>query len=221
MAEVNSRFSITRFKQAIAKQRGFSRGYLFDIDITLAQNVPNRITFPINLTSYQCRSVQLPSFTLETTQVSYMAATASLPGKRTYDPLTLSFYNTNSEELHEKFILWQNRIRGFDGGRGGDAQVSVTSSLPSVGDILDPIGAVRRQAEAVVNQTVTGGTSPSYTALIELRHYREDERRIASYKLQNAFPTMISGMSYSQDSDGEFQTFDVTFAYQYMEYQKL
>lgn len=172
-------FPINSFKQTIQTKYGLSRGYLFELSIIHEKMIgPNGD----KTIQYQCRSAQLPSYTIETSQISCMGMTGNIPGKRTYEPITLTFYQVNADSVRKKFLQWQQDLRSFDAN-------------------------VRTPA----NPT---------DATILLMQYDETGLSPATYKLNHAFPTSVSGLNFSNDNDAEFQTFDVTFAYLFMEYQE-
>lgn len=173
-------FSIDEFRTALQTP---ARGHLFQCVITPPDIFTDDSLFPVDHV-YLCKSVTLPSSTIEPVELAYYGRSVRLPGKRTYQPVTLTFFNHENYQLRGCFELWSN--------------------------ILNELQYNVRSDEVI-----------SYYGTIDLTHFSTQGEKIAMYTLYNAFPTSVSGLSFSYDGDGEIQTFDVEFTFNWYSFAQL
>lgn len=178
-------FSVDDFKAAIGTP---ARSHSFRCTITAPSIVTSHFTPDA---SYLCKATTLPSATVETTELSYFSRAVKIPGKRTYAPITLTFYASENYELRGGFEKWSSALNAY-----ADNQRSTNPFFSTINLVHYSIGV-----QPVNNPTTNQVTYPSIV--------------LATYTLKDAFPTTVSGLQFNYDSDAEIQTFDVEFQYQY------
>lgn len=178
-------FSIEKFKSAIGTP---ARSHLFRCTVTPA--AAGLLPYFNADASFLCKAVTLPSATVETTELSYFSRAVKIPSRRTYAPITLTFYLSEDYKLRAGFEQWSNALNAYDENQRG--------TLPFYGTItLVHYSSVATSPDAAKNEDANIPT-------------------LATYTLQSAFPTTVSGLQFSYDNDAEIQTFDVEFQYQYL-----
>jgi hypothetical protein len=180
-------FSINQFKASVAAAGGLSRGVFYDCQITF-QNEPLFDQTQLLL----CKAANLPAAQLDFTDLKYFTRSVKVPAARQFQPITLSFYNTQNYDVRNVFLVWLSLYN--------------TS-----------ISNVRNAGENYRNGQVSTDVFPynpnGNYATIELtsRDLHHDVR--GTYTFFNAFPTSIGGLNYSYENDAQVQTYDVEFQY--------
>lgn len=190
MADI-ARFSVSKFKELIAKEGSLSRGVWFNCTITHPN--PN---FQFDEShSFLCKAANLPTTQLDVTELKYFTRSVKIPAAKQYAPITLTFYNTNSYTLRNQFLKW---ISVFN---------TPVSNLRNAID-LDDAG------QSTVTIPFTTDVSENYAKIVLIPH-NEKHEEMAAYRFSYAFPTSVSGLQYSYENDSQVQTYDVEFQYLY------
>ncbi len=197
-------FSISEFKSRITSAGGFARGHLFRCVVSLP-NVPEiqRAASADTLT-VMCKSTEAPSFTVGVNELHYMTRVVPTPGSRTYSPFSATFFATNDYAAYRSLAIWQKLIASVHDNQRGLLEKTRVGQSPEVDDVF---GA-------------TTGPQSLY-ADITLDHYVSDAgsfHPVATYQLFNAFPTAISGLSFSHDDAETVRDFKVDFSYSHFDY---
>jgi len=182
-----SRFSITRFKEAVAKEGGLSRGVFFDCSITLSS--PEYKDFFSEDSLRLCKAANMPAAQLDTTEVKYFTRSVKIPASRQFSPLTLTFYNTESYVMRDQFLIWLSFFN------------SPVSNVRGAQDVK------LRQGDVKTTQALV-----SYANII-LTPRNQKHAETGRYHFYSAFPTSVGAVSYSYENDGQFHTYDVEFQY--------
>ena len=183
--------NINDFKNSL---RGGVRPNLFNVQI----NFPNIIgnteglgsgsTSLEGLSSFLCRSAALPASTQGLIEVPFRGRFLKIPGDRTFEAWTATFYNTKDFNLRRAFELWINAANKTDENVG----------------TLD-FGAI-------------GGTGSYFSDLVVQQKAKNDKDFILrEYHLIGAWPTNVSAINLAYDSNDQIEEFDVEFQYQYMD----
>lgn len=110
-------FSINQFREQVNARGGFARSHVYICKVIhpLFKNYEKDKDFLF------CRSVALPSFSVNTEEIKFFTRSIKFPGARTaFEPARLTFYNTNDFKLRKKFELWNNLLNAFYANvRGG------------------------------------------------------------------------------------------------------
>lgn len=185
-------FSIDRFMGALKVP---ARSHLFRCKI-IPQN-STVLSYFDDDAPYLCKAVTLPSATVETTELSYFSRAVKIPSRRTYAPITLTFYLSENYKLRKGFDTWTNVLNAYEGNQQS----------------ANLYGKIQLTHYSSVDQATADST-----ALTDRNFKNEntsDAVELAVYTLHDAFPTTINGLQFNYDSDAEIQTFDVEFQYQY------
>lgn len=237
----NGNFNISRFKSQIQSRGGLTRGIFFECFITSLSGVP-ALQFKIDDTIV-CKAVNLPTDTLDVAEIRYFTRAVRIPAARQFSPITLTFYNTINHDLRDKFIQWINlfnasksNIRGAYevGDNAGPANVSygnlfTTLELTSFNndgklelkDLLNVgINTAISAAETVVSRiNPILGSAGNQIGSKYMRQVESHNPPLVTHRYYQAYPVSISGLQFSQDDDGAYQTYDVEFQYLYSQIQ--
>ncbi len=182
-----SRFSISKFKEVVAKEGGLSRGVFFDCLITL----PDLPTFFDENSLSLCKAANMPAAQLDTAEVKYFTRSVKIPASRQFSPVTLTFYNTESYRARDQFLTWLSLFN------------SPVSNVRGAQDV--------KLSKADVKTSGTG--LPLQYADIILTPRNQKHAETGRYHFYSAFPTSVGAVSYSYENDGQFHTYDVEFQY--------
>lgn len=218
-------FNLTSFKSQLIQEGGLSRGYYFECMISLP-GPPSEINRTATLL---CRAATLPSMVVEVNTTKFYGKEVRYPGARTNGSFTLTFFNTYSYSVRNRFIRWQEALRSFDTNIQQDADpapyLNTDMTLLHYSDVSSILPTlVRPRAAGSSAQNVLG--SDEQISLRDVEIMAEDnsvlnkfpEHLLAgTYKLEKIFPSNISPLTFAYDND-EFQTFDVEFQYLNMQF---
>jgi len=170
--------------------RGGVRPNLFNVVI----NFPGEIVTAVggntlqDQSSFLCRSAQLPASTQGLIEVPFRGRFLKIPGDRTFEAWTATFYNTKDFNLRKAFELWINAGNKTDENIG-------TLDFGAIG------GNGNYFCDMIVQQKAKDATTDV------LREYR----------LVGAWPTNVGAINLAYDSNDQIEEFDVEFQYQYMD----
>lgn len=108
-------FSIERFKSAVGTP---ARSHLFRCTV-IPENTGVSPYF--SATPYLCKAVTLPSATVETTELFYFSRAVKIPSRRTYAPLTLTFFHSEDYKIRAGFELWSGVLNAYEENQRGTA----------------------------------------------------------------------------------------------------
>jgi len=216
-------FSINDFKHQLNKAGGFARGHLFKCWV-YPPAIPELQTFRKYQSRYlTCKSAKLPSFRLNTTKLHYMTHEVPVPGSRTNDPFTVTFYGVNDYNAYEFFTTWQKLINSPESNTRGvyDGRKKIedpSKELPvHDGDGQLIYGDIRLEH---FSPESSGNAFLESTPLLNLLS-KGDNIPVAGYMLRSAYPSVISGLEFDQDGDSTIQTFTVEFNYLNFDYNSM
>jgi len=183
--------SINDFKNTL---RGGVRPNLFNVQINFPtiignlEGVGSGSTSLEGLSSFLCRSAAIPASTQGLIEVPFRGRFLKIPGDRTFDAWTATFYNTKDFNLRRAFELWINAANKTDENIG----------------TLD-FGAI-------------GGTGSYFSDLVVQQKAKDTTTDVLrEYKLIGAWPTNVGAINLAYDSNDQIEEFDVEFQYQYMD----
>ena len=183
--------SINDFKNTL---RGGVRPNLFNVQINFPtiignlEGVGSGSTSLEGLSSFLCRSAAIPASTQGLIEVPFRGRFLKIPGDRTFDAWTATFYNTKDFNLRRAFELWINAANKTDENIG----------------TLD-FGAI-------------GGTGSYFSDLVVQQKAKDTTTDVLrEYKLIGAWPTSVGAINLAYDSNDQIEEFDVEFQYQYMD----
>ena len=177
---------ILSFQKAI---RGGVRPNLFSVE----HNFPTGVTSPTITGAngaevpYMCKSAALPATNVGTVELPFRGRVIKVPGDRTYETWTGTFYMDDAFALRSAYEKWIELTNAVDKN---------TAST----DIVDIFEDIK-----ITQLDKFGGQGKADGKLKELR----------VYKLVAAFPVSVSQVSLAYDNNDSYEEFDVEFAYQY------
>ncbi len=89
-----------------------ARPSLYVVDITEPQGVGGEVKIDDTI-SFLCKNAQLPGSTIGEIPVSFLGRQVKLPGQRTFENLTLSFYNDEDFKVRHNMEKWMHQIQSF------------------------------------------------------------------------------------------------------------
>lgn len=197
--------NINEFKSRL---QGGVRPNLFQVDINFPSasfDLGGNTQFPnqkklAEAGRYLCRSAQIPAANQGLIEVPFRGRFLKIPGDRTFEPWTATFYNTTDFDLRAAFEQWINIGNKADealgtfefGGSGSFAEYFQDISIRQ----LDKNPASKGKQNAV-----DGGPN----------------KVLREYKLIGAWPTSVGAINLSYDSNDQIEEFDVEFQYQYLD----
>ena len=168
--------------------RGGVRPNLFNVVI----NFPGEIVTAVggntlqDQSSFLCRSAQLPASTQGLIEVPFRGRFLKIPGDRTFEAWTATFYNTKDFNLRKAFELWINAGNKTDENIG-------TLDFGAIG------GNGNYFCDMIVQQKAKDATTDV------LREYR----------LVGAWPTNVGAINLAYDSNDQIEEFSVEWQYSY------
>ena len=146
-------------------------------------------------TRFLCRSTSLPTHSQGLIEVPFRGRFLKIPGDRTFEAWTATFYNTSDFNLRAAFEQWVNL------GNQVDENIGVVGGLNELfRDVY--VRQLSKDSEG------TSGTGP-------LAYDKNKVLRV--YRLVDAWPTSVGAINVAFDSNDAIEEFDVEFQYQYLD----
>ena len=155
---------------------GGARPNLFKVTL----NFPAYAGGDVELTSFMCRTGQLPGSTVPAVPVAFRGRQLQIAGDRTFEPWTVTIINDSQMEVRNAFERWMNGINEHNNNTG----------------LTNPLDY---QADMVVEQLNKAGVATK------------------RYDLRGLFPTNISQIELSYDTENAIEEFTVELQVQYWE----
>ena len=196
--------NINEFKSRL---QGGVRPNLFQVDIsfpTASFDLGGNAQFPdkkklAEAGRYLCRSAQIPAANQGLIEVPFRGRFLKIPGDRTFEPWTATFYNTTDFDLRAAFEQWINIGNKADESLGTYEFGGSGSFSEYFQDIT--IRQLDKNPESKGAPAVDGGNN----------------KVLREYKLIGAWPTSVGAINLSYDSNDQIEEFDVEFQYQYLD----
>ena len=167
------------------KIRGAVRPNLFSV----THNFPSvgGLTIEKGLETFMCKSAALPASTVGTVELPFRGRVIKVPGDRTFESWTATFYMDDAFALRGAYEKWIELTNSVD----------ANTAAASMTEIMEDIQVIQLDK-------FTNGDKNGY-------------KKIREYNLIGAFPVSVSQVSIAYDNNDSFEEFDVEFAYQYFE----
>jgi len=140
--------------------------------------------------SFLCKAAVLPASNVAEVPVSFRGRQLKVAGERTFDPWTVSIINDEDFGLRTSFEAWMNKL----------------SKLNDATGVTNPTSYM---TNAYVKQLGRGFEKFSET------NVGGESSVLRTYKFYDIWPTNVSEIQLSYDTDGQVEEFQVTFAVQY------
>ena len=167
------------------KIRGAVRPNLFSV----THNFPTvgGLSIEKGLETFMCKSAALPASTVGTVELPFRGRVIKVPGDRTFESWTATFYMDDAFALRGAYEKWIELTNSVD----------ANTAAASMTEIMEDIQVIQLDK-------FTNGDKNGY-------------KKIREYNLIGAFPVSVSQVSIAYDNNDSFEEFDVEFAYQYFE----
>lgn len=93
---------------------GGARANLFRVTC----NFPSFVQASVELTSFLCKGAALPASTVAAIAVPFRGRQLQIAGDRTFEPVTLTFFNDTDFAIRNAFESWMNGINGHTTNTG-------------------------------------------------------------------------------------------------------
>jgi hypothetical protein len=140
--------------------------------------------------AFLCKAAQLPASTVAEIPVAFRGRQLKVAGERTFDPWTVTIINDEDFGLRTSFEAWMNKLSKLNDATGVTNPTSYMTNA-----YVKQLGR-GKQKFAEEN---SGGESAI----------------LRTYKFYDIWPTNVSAIQLSYDTEGTIEEFDVTFAVQY------
>jgi hypothetical protein len=171
-------------------------------DATFALGRQNSDTDLTSQAKFLCRSAQIPAATQGLIEVPFRGRFLKIPGDRTFDAWTATFYNTADFDLRAAFEQWINI-----GNKTDESLGTMNFGGDSYGGYFRDIKVVQldKNVDSAGIQAVASGAA-------------EDPNKVLRvYRLVGAWPTSVGAINLAYDSNDQIEEFDVEFQYQYLD----
>ena len=187
--------NITEFKSRL---NGGVRPNLYQVDINFPTGVGDQKSLK-EQGQYLCRSTSLPTHSQGLIEVPFRGRFLKIPGDRTFEAWTATFYNTADFNLRAAFEQWINL------GNQVDENIGATTGLDA---IFKDIYIRQLSKDAAGSNAAGTGSSVDKNQVLR------------TYKLFDAWPTSVGAINVAFDSNDALEEFDVEFQYQYLDASK-
>jgi len=140
--------------------------------------------------AFLCKAAQLPASTVAEIPVAFRGRQLKVAGERTFDPWTVTIINDEDFGLRTSFEAWMNKLSKLNDATGVTNPTSYMTNA-----YVKQLG---RGKEKFAAENVGGESSV-----------------LRTYKFYDIWPTNVSAIQLSYDTEGTIEEFDVTFAVQY------
>lgn len=200
-------FKISDFKATMDRFGGPARLNLFEVIITRPFLEPNSKIEGGNQLSFFCNSVNFPGISVENGSMTNVGQLAtSFPIRMTPAPITANFMLDSNHNVLSFFHNWLQRVMNFS-TKGGT------------------FGGIDAQGDGVGQLPYELGYKDEYACRMTIRHYSTESvgkeganAKFYEVNLDNIYPYLIGDLALAWDSNDQFATMPVTFAYDQIHY---
>lgn len=199
-------FRISDFKTTMDRFGGPARPNLFEVQI-IKDREPNSSMDSRNI-SFFCTNVNFPGISVEQGQMNNVAQLpTSFPMRMTPQPITATFLLDSDHSVLSFFHNWLQRVMNFSTKDG-------------------TFGAIDTEGEGFAGGQLPYelGYKDDYACRMNIRHYSTESLGKGSNSkyyetvLDNIYPYSISDTALAWDSNDQFATITVSFAYDQIHY---
>ena len=137
---------------------------------------------------YMCKAAALPATNVGTVELPFRGRVIKVPGDRTYETWTGTFYMDDAFELRAAYEKWIELTNG------------VGANIATAG--------ISSESDGILKQI-------KVDQLSKFDGDGQNLKVIRQYELFSAFPVSVSQVSVAYDNNDSYEEFDVEFAYQF------
>jgi hypothetical protein len=153
---------------------------------------------------FMIKAAALPASNVSVINVPFRGRNLKISGDRSFDPWTITVLNDTDFKLRNAFELWMNYVNRHNDNAGVVTPVSYQTEL-----YVTQLGRGTISANDAGNSTT--GSLPGANESMPV--YK-------SYRIHGAFPTNVSEIALSYDTENSIEEFTVTFEYQWWDTAK-
>jgi len=148
---------------------------------------------------FLCRSTSLPTHSQGLIEVPFRGRFLKIPGDRTFEAWTATFYNTEDFNLRAAFENWINITNQTN------ENVGVVGGFDSIFKDVTIRQLSKDSGAKAIARAGAGGSETDANKVLRV------------YKLIDAWPTSVGAINVAYDSNDALEEFDVEFQYQYLD----
>lgn len=191
--------SIDQFRSKLIG--GGARPNLFEVELNWPTGVTGSTNFQLKETGdetykFMIKAAALPASNVSVINVPFRGRNLKISGDRSFDPWTITVLNDTDFKLRNSFELWMNYVNRHQDNAGVVTPVAYQTDL-----YVTQLGR-----GIIAKDSSTSTSAPGENEAIPV--YK-------SYKLHGAFPTNVSEIALSYDTENAIEEFTVTFEYQW------
>ena len=189
-----------------SKLNGGVRPNLYQVDITFPTDARPGGLKEADLTrqgQFLCRSTSLPTHSQGLIEVPFRGRFLKIPGDRTFEAWTATFYNTSDFNLRAAFENWINISNQTN------ENIGVVGGFDSIFKDI----TIRQLSK-------DSGGKPAAREDTGVSGKTDANNVLRVYKLIDAWPTSVGAINVAFDSNDALEEFDVEFQYQYLDANK-
>jgi len=141
---------------------------------------------------FMCKAASMPASNVASIEIPFRGRLLKVAGDRTVDPWTVTIINDENFRFRKVFENWAQNIAQYADASG----LNTPSSYYGSADIYQ-LGRSKSGKQSANGQSST------------------DARTIARYKMEDIFPTAVSAIDLSYDTENTIEEFTVDFAVNY------
>ena len=157
---------------------GGARSNLFRATVTY----PGFAAGDIELTSFMCKSAQLPASTIETIEVPFRGRQLKIAGDRTFEPWSITIINDTDFAVRNAFERWMNGVNGHEENTGRTNPTDYKADM--IIEQLDKTGVAVKRYDFK-------GAFPSSVGAIDVSYDTENE--IEEFEVEIQYDYWTSG----------------------------
>lgn len=188
--------TISQFKNKL--QGGGARSNLFEVnidDFKFSSSKWDNETF-----QFMCKAAQLPGSNVAPIEIPFRGRTLKVAGDRTFDEWTITVINDEDFKLRTSFEEWMNGISKLSDASGATNPDSYMGNAR-----VNQLGRGYQQKRFSKRNSQNGNNADGTANIKPLR----------TYFFEGIFPTAVSPIELSYDSENTIEEFTVTFQVQY------
>ena len=176
---------------------GGARPNLFEVNVNFPTGISLGIqsdgggTFDSENFRFMCKSAALPASTVTPIEVPFRGRVLKVAGDRTFDTWTVTVINDENFSHRRAFEAWMQNVAQYGDSAG----------------LVDPTDYMGNATVYQLGRVAPGAQTVSSTS--------DNANILAQYKFVDIFPTTVSDIALSYDTENAIEEFTVEFQVQY------
>jgi len=171
------------------------------------------LTMDANKLNILCNKASFPERTIATNEIWRYGRKYVVRAETTYNgSITLGFIDDDEANIRQFFDAW---LKVVDDS-GTSAAFDLSSYEATTSGILDIVSKLQSDPSSIVQSLLDddfADSLASYQNSFNIWALNNSNDKVYGYKLQNCYPTSISGVDFSDSDSNKVMEFTVTFSY--------